>query len=77
MPAVITGIVDSDDLIEPAMFETLYNAVQQPGVRLAACADRIDAEGSRDAASRIRQPGVRDAQELCWRPFRPAAFTAR
>ena len=24
------GIVDSDDLIEPAMFETLYNAVQQP-----------------------------------------------
>ena len=39
------GIVDSDDLIEPAMFETLYNAVQQPGVRLAACAaDCMDAE---------------------------------
>ena len=32
------GIVDSDDLIEPTMFETLYNAVQAPGVRLAACA---------------------------------------
>ena len=66
------GIVDSDDLIEPAMFETLYNAVQQPGVRLAACAaDCIDAEGRRieGRSVTIRQPGVRDAQELLLEAF--------
>ena len=32
------GMVDSDDLIEPTMFATLYSAVQVDGVRLAACA---------------------------------------
>src|SRR5699024_11028352 len=40
------GFVDSDDLIDPAMYETLYRAVQRPGVRLAACTgDCIDEEG--------------------------------
>lgn len=40
------GMVDSDDLIEPTMFATLYSAVQVDGVRLAACAgDCIDAGG--------------------------------
>ena len=42
------GIVDSDDLIEPTMFATLYSAVQVDGVRLAACAgDCIDADGKK------------------------------
>ena len=71
------GIVDSDDLIEPAMFETLYNAVQQPGVRLAACAaDCIDAEGRRieGRSVTIRQPGVRDAQELLLEAFQTGSF---
>ncbi|MDD4850700.1 MAG: glycosyltransferase family 2 protein [Gemmiger sp.] len=40
------GFVDSDDLIDPAMFETLYRAIQQSGTRLAACAgDAIDEAG--------------------------------
>ena len=71
------GIVDSDDLIEPAMFETVYNAVQQPGVRLAACAaDCIDAEGRRieGRSVTIRQPGVRDAQELLLEAFQTGSF---
>ena len=42
------GMVDSDDLIEPTMFATLYSAVQVDGVRLAACAgDCIDADGKK------------------------------
>ena len=43
------GMVDSDDLIEPTMFATLYSAVQVDGVRLAACAgDCIDADGKKN-----------------------------
>lgn len=71
------GIVDSDDLIEPTMFETLYKAVQQPGVRLAACAgDRIDADGNpiEGCPIAIRQPGVRDAQELLLEAFQTGGF---
>ena len=71
------GIVDSDDLIEPTMFETLYNAVQAPGVRLAACAaDCIDADGSKIKGRMvtIRQTGVRDAQELLLEAFQTGSF---
>ncbi len=71
------GIVDSDDLIEPTMFETLYNAVQAPGVRLAACAaDCIDADGSKIEGRMvtIRQTGVRDAQELLLEAFQTGRF---
>lgn len=71
------GIVDSDDLIEPTMFETLYNAVQAPGVRLAACAaDCIDADGSKIEGRMvtIRQTGVRDAQELLLEAFQTGSF---
>lgn len=35
------GMVDSDDLIEPTMFATLYSAVQVDGVRLAALRGRL------------------------------------
>ena len=59
------------------MFETLSNAVQQPGVRLAACAaDCIDAEGRRieGRSVTIRQPGVRDAQELLLEAFQTGSF---
>ena len=46
------GMVDSDDLIEPTMFATLYSAVQVDGVRLAACAgDCIDADGKKIEAA--------------------------
>ena len=71
------GIVDSDDLIEPTMFETLYNAAQAPGVRLAACAaDCIDADGSKIEGRMvtIRQTGVRDAQELLLEAFQTGSF---
>ena len=74
------GIVDSDDLIEPTMFETLYNAVQAPGVRLAACAaDCIDAGGSKIEGRMvtIRQTGVRDAQELLLEAFQTGSFYGR
>ena len=71
------GIVDSDDLIEPTMFETLYNAVQAPGVRLAACTgDCIDEDGSkiegRVVTSDLR--GVHDAQELLLDAFKTGSF---
>ncbi|MDD6424153.1 MAG: glycosyltransferase [Subdoligranulum variabile] len=71
------GFVDSDDLIEPDMYEKLYAAVQAPGVRLAACAgDCIDENGSkiegRVVASALR--GVRDAQELLLDAFQTGSF---
>ncbi len=40
------GFVDSDDLVEPRFYETLYNALQAGGGRMAACAaDAIDEAG--------------------------------
>ena len=71
------GFVDSDDLIEPDMYEKLYAAVQAPGVRLAACAgDCIDENGSkiegRVVTSALR--GVRDAQELLLDAFQTGSF---
>ena len=71
------GMVDSDDLIEPTMFATLYSAVQVDGVRLAACAgDCIDAGGKKIEGRMvtIRQGGVRDAQELLLEAFQTGSF---
>ena len=71
------GMVDSDDLIEPTMFATLYSAVQVDGVRLAACAgDCIDADGKKIEGRMvtIRQGGVRDAQELLLEAFQTGSF---
>ena len=74
------GIVDSDDLIEPTMFETLYNAVQAPGVRLAACAaDCIDADGSKIEGRMvtIRQTGVRCPAHTCGGALVPGSLAGR
>lgn len=71
------GMVDSDDLIEPTMFATLYSAVQVDGVRLAACAgDCIDADSKKIEGRMvtIRQGGVRDAQELLLEAFQTGSF---
>ena len=71
------GFVDSDDLIEPTMYATLYDAVQADGVRLAACAgDCIDADGKTIAGRQvtIREGGVRDAQELLLEAFQTGSF---
>lgn len=41
------AFVDSDDIIEPTMLETLYNAIREHGCPIAACgADCIDAKGA-------------------------------
>ena len=71
------GFVDSDDVIEPTMYETLYRALQVPGVRLAACSgDCIDEAGQpipgRQVA--IRRHGVRDAQELLLETFQTGSY---
>ena len=71
------GFVDSDDLIEPTMYEKLYNAVQADGVRLAACAgDCIDDHGApiEGRVVTIRKAGVRDAQELLLEAFQTGSF---
>ena len=72
------GMVDSDDLIEPTMFATLYSAVQVDGVRLAACAgDCIDADGKKIEAawSRSVRAACAMRRSFCSRRSRPAAFT--
>ena len=71
------GFVDSDDVIEPQMYETLYAAVQAPGVRLAACSgDCIDEEGHRIAGRTvaIRRHGIRDAEELLLETFQTGSY---
>lgn len=71
------GFVDSDDVIEPTMFETLYRAVQAPGVRLAACAgDCIDEAGALIPGRLVtlQTYGVRDAQELLLEAFQTGSF---
>ena len=71
------GFVDSDDLIEPTMYETLYRALQTPGVRLAACSgDCIDDQGRTIAGRRvaIREHGVRKAEELLLETFQTGSY---
>lgn len=71
------GFVDSDDVIEPTMYETLYRAVQAPGVRLAACSGDCIDEAGRTIPGRnvaIRRHGVRDARELLLEAFQTGSF---
>ena len=71
------GFVDSDDVIEPTMYEKLYAAVQTPGVRLAACTGDCIDENDRPIAGRlvaIREHGIRDAQELLLETFQTGSF---
>ena len=71
------GFVDSDDLIEPDMYERLYNAIQATGARIAACTgDAID-EADAPLPGRmvsIRTHGVRDAEELLLETFQTGSF---
>ena len=69
--------VDSDDLVEPTMLETLYSAIRRTGARIAACTgDAIDEQDApipgREVA--IRRHGVRDAQELLLETFQTGSF---
>ena len=71
------GFVDSDDLIEPTMYATLYRAIQDSGARLAVCTgDAIDEAGRPIAGQSvsIRQHGVRPAQELLLETFETGSF---
>ena len=72
------GFVDSDDLIEPTMYETLYNALLAGGgARMAACsADAIDEAGApipgREVVSSCR--GRVDAMALFLDAFQTGGF---
>ena len=71
------GFVDSDDLIEPDMYERLYNAIQATGARIAACVgDAIDEQDApiagRDVS--LRAYGVRDAEDLLLETFQTGSF---
>ena len=71
------GFVDSDDVIEPTMYEKLYAAVQAPGVRLALFTVDFFYEQGRTIQGRlvaIRKHGVRDAQELLLETFQTGSF---
>ncbi|MEE0800037.1 MAG: glycosyltransferase family 2 protein [Gemmiger sp.] len=71
------GFVDSDDLIEPTMFETLLGAIRDNGVRLAACnADAVDEHNAPvpGAGVQIEPTGRRDAMELLLDTFRTGGF---
>lgn len=71
------GFVDSDDLIEPTMYETLLRAIRESGARIAACTgDAIDEQGRPipGQAVAIRQHGVRDAMELILETFQTGSF---
>lgn len=71
------GFVDSDDLIEPTMYQTLYDAIRRTGARIAACTgDAIDENDAPIAGQQvaIRAHGVRDAQELLLETFQTGSF---
>lgn len=71
------GFVDSDDLIEPTMYETLLRAIETTGARIAACTgDAIDEQDAPIPGQTvaIRQHGVRDAMELLLETFQTGSF---
>lgn len=71
------GFVDSDDLIEPDMYERLYAAIQATGARIAACTgDAIDEAGEPipDRPVAIRRHGVMDARDLLLETFQTGSF---
>lgn len=73
----LIGFVDSDDVIEPNMYQTLYDALQLPDVRLAACSgDCIDEKGQRIEGRHvaIRRHGIRDAEELLLETFQTGSY---
>ena len=71
------GFVNGDDCVEPTLYETLYQALQDSGVRIAACSgDCIDEEGKPAGLPdvTIRTPGVMDAQRLLLEAFQTGSF---
>lgn len=71
------GFVNGDDVAEPTMYQTLYEAICQSGARIAACCgDCIDQNGQPIPSQgvTVEQTGVRDAQELLLEAFRTGRF---
>lgn len=65
------GFVDSDDVIEPAMYETLYNAVQQSGCAMAACGSSVIDENGQPLPGGVKttRTGKLDALDLFYDVF--------
>ena len=71
------GFVDSDDLIEPTMYETLLNAIRDSGAAIAACAgDAIDEQDAPIPGQTVvlRQYGKIDAMALILETFQTGSF---
>ena len=71
------GFVDSDDLIEPTMYETLLNAIRDSGAAIAACAgDAIDEQDALIPGQTValRQYGKIDAMALILETFQTGSF---
>lgn len=72
------GFVDSDDLVDPDLYETLLNAIRENDVRIASCnADAVDEQEKPvpGAGVNINIAGRHMAMELLLDTFKPAAFT--
>lgn len=70
------GFVDSDDVIEPGMYEALYNAIQKSGCGIAACSFSIIGEDGNplpggDASS---LEGEQDALDLFYDVFQKGSM---
>ncbi len=65
------GFVDSDDVIEPAMYETLYKAVRQSGCAMAACGSSVIDEDGRTLPGGVTSTleGRQDALDLFYDVF--------
>ena len=72
------GFVDSDDLIEPTMYETLLNAINSSGARIAACCGGTIDEQDQTIPGLVVEfsggYGTRDAQELLLDAFKTGSF---
>ena len=72
------GFVDSDDLIEPTMYETLLNAINSSGARIAACCGGTIDEQDQTIPGLVvgfsGGYGTRDAQELLLDAFKTGSF---
>ena len=74
------GFVDSDDLIEPTLYETLYNAIkahETEGCRIAACGAEGMSESGRPLPNITVQSsmtGLQDALDLFYDVFRTGSM---
>ena len=58
------GFVDSDDMIEPTMFSTLYNAIEINGVKVSICGISTEKNGMVELDYGKLQSGIYDNHEL-------------